>query len=164
MYTIEINDEQIAAQLGRLASGMEDMAPAMQEIAEYLVVTTKDRFPSGIAPAGTPWAPKSPTTLQAYAARHDRQDPRPLFGPSGALSSTIFSVATSTSAEIGSGLIYSAVMQFGAGKGAFGKTSRGGAIPWGNIPARPFIGLSETDRAGILDITAEYIEALSQGR
>lgn len=164
MYRIEINDEQIVLRLGQLAFGMEDMTPAMQEIAEFLVVTTKERFPAGIAPDGTPWAPKSQTTLDTYARRGDRQDPRPLFGPSRALSSTIFGVSTPNTAEVGSALIYSAVMQFGAGQGAFGVNGRGGPIPWGNIPARPFLGLSETDQVGILDITAEYLDALSQGR
>lgn len=164
MYRLEINDQQITARLNQLAEGMEDMTSAMQEIVEFLVVTTKHRFPAGVAPDGTPWAPKSPTTLAAYAQRGDRQDPRPLFGPTGALSSNIFGVATPSSAEVGSALIYSAVMQFGAGKGAFGVNGRGSPIPWGNIPARPFLGLSEADQAGILDITAEYLDALSQGR
>lgn len=164
MYRIEINDEQIAVRLGQLASGMDDMTPAMQEITEFLIVTTKDRFPAGVAPDGTPWTPKSPTTLAAYAARNDRTDPRPLFGPSGMLSSNIFGVSTPTSSEVGSPMIYAAVMQFGAGQGAFGTNRRGSPIPWGIIPPRPFLGLSDTDRAGILDIAAEYIDALSQGR
>lgn len=54
-------------------------------------------------------------------------------------------------------MVYAAVMQGGAAQGAFGRTSRGGPIPWGNIPARPFLGLSDSDRAGVLEIIAEYL-------
>lgn len=172
MYRIEINDAQIMTGLNLLASGMADMTPAMQEIAEFMLETTKNRFPSGVAPDGTPWAPKSPVTLAAYARRGDRQDSRPLFGPTGVLSKDIFGVAAPDSAEIGSPMIYAAVMQFGAAQGQFGarigkdKLGRDHFhhIPWGDIPARPFLGLSDTDREGVLEIIAEYLDALSQGR
>jgi len=49
------------------------------------------------------------------------------------------------------------VQQFGAKKGQFGKTRRGAPIPWGNIPARPFLGVSVSDRSDILAILAEHL-------
>ncbi len=54
--------------------------------------------------------------------------------------------------EIGSPSIYAGTHQFGAAKGAFGSTSKGAPIPWGDIPARPFLGLSDADEADIRDL------------
>jgi phage gpG-like protein len=73
------------------------------------------------------------------------------------LSGRINYQANARSVRVGSPMIHAATMQFGAAQGAFGRTSRGGPIPWGNIPARPFLGLSQTDRAGVLEIIAEYL-------
>lgn len=156
MYRLEINDADLLV-IDRLAAGLEDMTPAMQEIAEYMVMSTKDRFPAGVSPEGIPWAPKSQTTLDEYARRGDRQDPRPLFGPSGNLSQMIFGQSGPDWAEWGSPMIYSAVMQFGAAQHAFGPVT-----PWGDIPARPFLGVSETDKTALTEIVSEYIDSLSQ--
>ena len=146
------------AALAALSGRMTDMTPVMQSLGEYLVASTRQRFPTGKAPDGTPWAPKSATTLARYAKQGDRQDPRPLYGPTGLLSQQVAHFPTATSVEWGSSLIYSAVMQFGAAKGAFGTMSNGSPIPWGNIPARPFLGLSPEDEAVILDDLAEWLE------
>lgn len=158
MFTIELKDDEITAALARLSHALGDLTPVMQDIGEFLVESTKRRFESGAAPDGTPWAAKSPTTIEAYERRGDRVDFRPLFGPSGRLSREVNFRAGPDEVEVGSSLIYAAVMQGGATKGAFGTTSRGGAIPWGTIPARPFIGLSDTDQAAVLDIVSEWLE------
>lgn len=160
MIRVEVEDSAADTALQRLAALVTDMTPLMQELGEYLTTSTKDRFPTGRAPDGTPWAQKSPATLERYGARKsNRIDRRPLFGPSGMLSSQIHSEAGPTAVEWGSNLIYAATMQFGAAKGAFGTTARGGPIPWGHIPARPFLGLSQTDRASVLDIITEHLAA-----
>lgn len=48
-------------------------------------------------------------------------------------------------------------MHHGARKGQFGRTSRGAPIPWGNIPARDFLGVSADDRVGIVDVLRRHI-------
>lgn len=171
MFTLEINDTAANAALDELLAAMGDLTPAMQEIGDLLTTSTKDRFATGAAPDGTPWAPKSETTKAAYRARGDRVDDRPLFGPSGDLSSKIFSIADADSIQWGSPMLYARVMQQGAAQGAFGafmgkdKLGRDHFhhLPWGDIPARPFLGLSESDQLGIQDIVQEYLEA-AQGR
>lgn len=165
MYTIEIQDTLVTAALDELARNFGDLTRPMQDIGEFLTKSTKDRFASGVAPDGSAWAPKSETTKAAYRARGDKVDDRPLFGPSGSLSRLIYYDATATSVRWGSPMIYAAVMQSGAAQGAFGawmgKDKRGRDhfhhIPWGDIPARPFLGLSEADRTGVLEIIAEYL-------
>lgn len=163
MITIELNDEALQEGLSRLTGLMSDLTPVMQDLGELLMLSTKERFPKGIAPDGTPWAAKTAATIQRYLSRGDRADSRPLYGPSGALSQQIFYEAGPDQVEIGSNRIYAAVMQFGAAKGAFGTTSRGGPIPWGNIPARPFLGLSDEDEVNLVATVEEWLARAAGG-
>jgi len=158
MITIELKEDRVGPALDRLAALLDDLTPVMRQIGQYLVDSTRERFPTGTAPDGSRWASKSPTTLARYGARRsNRVDPRPLYGPSRALSTQIFAESGRDSVAVGSNRIYAAVMQFGAARGAFGQTRRGAPIPWGPIPARPFLGLSAEDEAEILEITADWI-------
>lgn len=161
---LEIENDQITPALAGVAEALGDPLPLFQDFGEYLVKSTTDRFPTGRAPDGSVWAQKSPVTLAAYGARKtNRMDTRPLFGPSGALSSSINYEAFGDRVEWGSPMIYAAVQQFGAAKGAFGRTSRNGPIPWGNIPARPFLGISAEDEEQLLDIVSEWLESAARG-
>jgi len=170
MLTTDItpNDfDDAAALFERLAAGLTDMTPVFQDLGELLMFSTEERCPEGAGPDGTPWAPKSQATIEALRSREGRKknaaiDFRPLFGPSGRLSSEIHYVATAKSVEIGSPLIYAAVQQFGAAKGAFGTMSNGASIPWGNIPARPFLGISEEDETGIRETLEGYLDQIAQ--
>lgn len=164
MIEIELDDGEFRMALTRIAEALADMTPVMQDIGELMVYSTKSRFLAGEAPDGTPWAPKSQTTRDSYARRRDPIDDRPLFGPSRRLSSEIHYSAGSEGVEWGSSLIYAATQHFGAARGSFGTTRRGGAIPWGDIPARPFLGLSEGDRADVLDTVNSWLERVARGR
>jgi phage gpG-like protein len=82
---------------------------------------------------------------------------KPLIGETGRLSSEIHYRATDTQLQVGSPLIYAAVQQFGAEKGAFGKSKHNHPIPWGDIPARPFLGLSYNDREAIIATLKEHV-------
>ncbi|AKO97616.1 MULTISPECIES: phage virion morphogenesis protein [Marinovum] len=161
MIKTSLDDAELTAGLARIKAHVTDMSDLMQDLGELLTDSTKSRFAEGAAPDGTPWAPKSQTTIDGYQQREKkaRVDFRPLFGPTGRLSSEVFYQAGTTSMEIGSALIYSAVQQFGAGKGQFGTAANGSSIPWGDIPARPFIGLSDEERA---NVNAEILEYLAR--
>lgn len=175
MITIDIDDRELQAAIDRLAARLGDLSAVMQEIGETLAETTKQRFAAGRAPDGTPWAPNSPVTVARYFASrtavHDRTGKRvgvrkgtykkdgslsassvrmlgakrPLHGQSGRLASQIHYRAGADQVEVGSSLIYAAVQQLGARKRQFGRA------PWGDIPARPFLGLSEEDRSAVLE-------------
>lgn len=158
MAEIVITNDEITGALLRLSATLSDLTPIMQEIGEIVTRSTGRRFGEGVAPDGSRWAPKSQTTLNRYGARtSNRIDIRPLFGPSGALSSQIFYEAAPDSVTWGSPMIYAATQQFGAAQGAFGRTARNGPIPWGNIPARPFLGISAEDQTNILDVITEAL-------
>lgn len=158
MIRIAFNADAVLQQIARARAALSDMTPVYGDIGEYLVKSTRDRFRAGTAPDGSRWRAKSPATLAAYLRRGDGSRPDPLIGPSGRLGREIASVAGSDQVEVGSSLIYSGAMQFGAAKGAFGRTKRGGPIPWGTIPARQWLGLSAGNEAAIIDIVDEHLE------
>lgn len=170
MIKVEIDDRQVRDALERLQRAGADLKPAMQEIGEYLVESTRKRFQHGVAPDGTPWAPNRESTYLGYLdkfggsygkdGRLSRKGAgraagkKPLIGETRQLSTKIFPRATAHSVEVGSPLEYAATHQFGARARSFS----GGKTPWGDIPARPFLGLSEADRAAVLDILADHLD------
>lgn len=157
MITITVKEDEVSAALDRAAAAMADLTPIMQELGELLTVSTKERFAQGVSPEGIPWAPKSEATIAAYMSRGDPIDFSPLFGPSRRLSSEVSCVAGRDRLEIGSSLEYAASMHLGVAKGAHGSTSRGSSIPWGDIPARPFLAVSAKDRGLILEAVEEWL-------
>jgi phage gpG-like protein len=162
MYTVEIKDEALRAALARLTAGFDDLFEPFDEIGQNLVLSAKDRIDDGISPDGTAFAPRSATTLERYGKLPLSIKGGPLKWQ-GDMQGGIFHQASATGVEYGSNAIQSAVMQFGATQGQFGTTARGGSIPWGNIPARPFIGLSTDDNDMILETLEEWIGGLATG-
>ena len=179
MTSETINDAEIQAALDRLAGAFDNMFGPMTEIADHMRHPTKDRMAQGGSPDGTPFAPRSPVTLARYEAdkvrKGDSYGPLPLWRR-GIMRGGIASRATEDAAEIGSNAIQAAVMQFGARQGEFGARmgvskatdKRPGGqryffhLPWGDIPARPFLGVSPTDRSNIHDILNEWMERIAR--
>lgn len=169
MITFDIDDAELQAALNRVTGVLTDASAMMNEIGAYLRDQTEDRFPTQKGPDGTPWAPRSPVTLKNYERR--KLKPGGILHLSGQLSGNIFHDYGSDWARIGSAEPYAAVMQFGAAQGAFGafmgkdKLGRDHFhhLPWGNIPARPFLGISDEDRDGVRDIVMETLAAALQG-
>jgi len=135
------------AEIGlRALSGwqIEDLA---YNIGALLESATKERIATEKAgPDGAPWAPWS----DGYAGtRHGGQS---LLVGAGHLLGSIANVSRGSEAIVGSNLVYAATHQFGASRGAFGTAARGGPIPWGDIPARPYLGISDEDRSDIMEL------------
>lgn len=168
MITVEIDDRKVLDALAKLARRGTDMTPVMQDIGEYLVESTKRRFVTSRAPDGSRWAENSDTTLLNYLGAFKgsfRKDggltqkgakrlgaKKPLVGETGRLSSEIHHRASRTAVEVGSSLVYSGTQQFGARHGQYGN-----GIPWGDIPPRPFLGLSSEDERHVLDIIGGWL-------
>ena len=94
-------------------------------------------------PDGTPWADWSPAYAETRGSHHG------LLQGEGDLLDDLQNLSTSSEARIRSGLVYSAIHQFG------GDTGRG------EIPARPYLGLSEEDEREITALVyGEYGEVL----
>lgn len=148
MLKVDIDDREVLAAVQRLLDTGRDLKPAMQDIGEYLVVSTRQRFQDGVSPDDTPWARNSYTKDTTRAAGRP-----PLIGETKQLSTKIFPRATAHGVEVGSPLEYAGTQQFGAKAKSFS----GGKTPWGDIPARPFIGLSKDDEQQVLTILQEHL-------
>lgn len=144
MFSVELKAEALNAGLAELVANLTDWTPVMEQIGEYLVMSTKERFKKGESPDGVQWAPNSPVTL----AR--KSNSSPLFGRSGDLRNMPAPIAGSDFVAIGSNQVYAAMMQFGGTKARFPHL-------WGNIPARPFLGLSPEDETNILALVVDYL-------
>lgn len=167
MRKVDFNTTAIRDAIQSARDKLEDMTPIFRDVREYMVRATRKRFTEGKDPDGKAWAPKSEATLARYKRLGYGELPKALIGPGRRLSREIKGSADRNGAVIGSALIYSRVMQEGALKGEFGlKMNRGRVvpIPWGRIPARRWLGISDADELAIIDIVEEHLEEDLKGR
>lgn len=136
--TLDVDDRQVLTRLDELLARLDDPAPLFQDIAETLLNATRNRFDEQHAPDGTPWAPLSP----AYQTRKKKNRDKILV-LDGYLKGLLRYQILPDGLELGTDRIYGATHQFGD--------------PARNIPARPFLGLSEDDRSEVLSILSEYL-------
>lgn len=173
MITIEFDDRAVLAALEALARRAEHLGPALKEIGEDLTASTKARFNTSTAPDGSRWAPNSQTTILGYLAGKSgtfgkktgkltqkgagyAMSKKPLVRD-GFLQDTIDYQVDGNTLLVGSPQKYAAVQQFGAQQGEFGRTRRNHPIPFGDIPARPFLGVSDEDERSILETLGHYL-------
>jgi phage virion morphogenesis protein len=170
LLTIEIKDAGVTRSLEALRRRMGNLRPVLKVIGEELVESTKRRFETGKAPDGTPWAANKPSTVKAYlkerggsfkdeklgilTKRGDKlaAGKRPLIGATRQLSSQINYRLDGQALLVGSSRIYARTQQFGAKRREYQ-----GVAPWGDVPARPFLGISPADREMIAQEVSDYI-------
>lgn len=174
MFTVSVPADEITDALAQAFVTLDDMSPIMNRVAAMLRDQSEDRFAEQKAPDGSPWAPRSAVTLGAYERRAKAATGPASWGGvlhySGQLSGNLHHSYGPDYAEVGSNEPYAATMQFGAAQGQFGafigKDKKGRdhfhSIPWGNIPARPFLGMSDENRTDILNLIADYLETAIQ--
>jgi phage virion morphogenesis protein len=150
--TITVHAANAQAAMRRILVRMADASPLMDQIGLAMTASTLLRFKGGVGPDGSPWAPLSPVTI----LRRRKRSSKPLLD-TGRLRNSITHKANRRSVVIGTGVIYGRTHQFGARKGAFGATRRGSPIPWGDIPSRPFLGISDRDEKTIVRLVGRYL-------
>lgn len=152
---VEVDIREAERALGKLASAAGALQPALVEIGEELVKRHKENWHLERNPSdGTPWAPLSP----AYRARKPRHKDRILLLDDH-LRGELAYQADNRGMLVGTNAEYGATHQYGAKKGSFGVSKkRGQPIPWGDIPPRPFLGISEDDEREITEIIGEHME------
>ncbi|MGY6246692.1 phage virion morphogenesis protein [Bosea thiooxidans] len=142
--------EQFLARLNPFQS--ETLLEAM---ARLIRESTRERIiAGGPAPDGSAWAP-------------NREGRKPILHRSGALARSIDYAISGTRAIIGSGLIYSAIHQFGgtivpksATALVFQVGNRMFRVKKVTMPARPYIGLSGEDRSELVQAVTAYLRRL----
>lgn len=64
---------------------------------------------------------------------------------------------------------YAAMQQFGAKKGQFGQSKRGNPLPWGDVPARPYIPIDKNGNLqpeaedAVIGVVTHYLRSLGFG-
>jgi phage virion morphogenesis protein len=178
---IEVEDSALRAWLTRLAQEAKDLRPALDEIGAALRTSTFERFRASKEPSGESWRPLSPVTLALRRKGRGSGGARILWN-SGRLANSISYRVGDRYVEVGTNTVYARTQHFGARKGAFGRysqvgrvrkyglgtfkgsagTQKGFPIPWGDIPPRPFLGISSDDRREIIDILRARLAQTAQ--
>lgn len=162
MNGIEYNTDTLDPLLFALLEATGDLTEFMQDAGELLVSATQDRVLQGLQPDGSPFAPRSAATLKRYT-KLGLSFGAPL-NVTGDMRNHLHYAADKDSMEFGSNAIQAAVMQFGASKGEFGQAANGSSLPWGDIPARPFVGISDEDQSNLALELEEHLERIAQSR
>lgn len=185
MYEIEVNIQSLEKGLGRLAALGQNMTPLTRDLAEVLKGGVDRAFADEEDPnTGEKWRPLSPATLKRRAkAGHTGKILQILgelassiqteYGPHHAAVGTnkVYAPTHQFGAKKGSFGTAKRGARTGRRSNARNYTARGGAtvggwlsgrarggsmpLPWGDIPARPFLGIGAPERA-------EMAESLSR--
>jgi phage virion morphogenesis protein len=147
MIEVKIDNKNVIEAMDRLAKAAVNPRPALLAIGEKLVVSTKKRFETSTAPDGLRWTPNKPSTLKR------KKGNKPLIGKTGLLSQQISYALDGDGLRIGSPMEYAAMQQFGGKKSRFPNL-------WGDIPARPFLGISDADGTMILKTVNDYLRSV----
>lgn len=140
--------EGLLQQLEKMAN--TDRAGIMAAIAESVRTSTVERFAAQTSPSGDRWTP----SIRAA------QEGGKTLTKSAVLKNSINAQSDSTGAAVGTNLVYAATHQFGDERTIRAKNSkylrfkisgRWVSVPSVrvNIPARPFLGISEDDESEI---------------
>jgi phage virion morphogenesis protein len=167
----------VGRELELLIERLGSLRTPLNDIAEYLHMSTDARARRQVAPDGTPWAPLSPRTLA-------RKKGNKILRDSGALLDTLRHQVTDDGLDFGTDRPYGAIHQDGGKiehaarsqqvyfkeKGGvvgnrFVKKSKSNFAQWVThgarsveMPARPYLGLSTEDEAEILEIVSDYLK------
>jgi phage virion morphogenesis protein len=167
--SIVIDDRKLQEGLKRLELAAVDLAPAMRKIAQTLAKVTEDNFEAEGRPK---WKALSEVTVhmrlggsKAYkkdgkltAAAQRRKDAGlRILQDTGQLASSVTTRSDTSSATIGSNLVYAAIHQFGGDAGRGKKVS---------IPARPYLPITADGelqpeaRSEVLDTVLRHLESV----
>lgn len=149
--TVQLDSAPVNQLLGQIEQAGLDLTPVFKNIGEILLNSTRRRFEVGMGPLGEQWAVNSDVTLA------NKRDTRPLIGDTRSLSTQINYQSDANHVLLGSLMEYGGTQHFGAKKGQYGQTRYGVPLPWGDIEARPYIGLSSEDEEDIIDMLSNHL-------
>lgn len=144
MIEVRYDAEDANRLLGELRRRMSDLTPVMEAVGQVIVSGTQQRFIEQKDPTGRAWEPLKPATIARRRRGGSTGSPQ-ILRDTGRLMNSISYKATSKQVSIFTNVEYAGAHQSG--------------IPWRNLPARPFIGISPADNEAIVEILQGYIQA-----
>ena len=169
-FTVIVDASQAVDYYDGLLARASNPRPAYIAIGEYLIRSADQNFARQQSPDGQRWAPNTRLTIERYLAgalkngskllnkKGQLNSKGALFvsskkilqGHTGMLRHRLFYRLVSDGVEYGSPEVYAAMQQFGGKKSAYPHLL-------GDIPARPFLGLSQNDEKTVVSIMAAYL-------
>ena len=178
--TLEFDAVAALAVVNEAAAALADPAPMLRDIGEYLLIAHDQRFASQASPDGTPWQALSPAYLKRKKKNRDK-----ILVLDGFLKNTLRYQVNPNELLFGTNRIYGAMMHFGGSidiaarsqQAYFRQDGKTGDV--GNqfvskrksnfaqwvtigaytiqIPARPWLGISDDDNYAIAGIATRYL-------
>ena len=132
----------LSQSLKQKSDALANLSPYWQLVGMYVQKQTiNERFGKQQAPNGEKWKPLSPARVKQRRKKHKKGNMR-ILQDSGELRRSIHYEAARGGVRIGSVLKYARTHQFGRG----------------NIPARPFLGVTPQERKHIWHLLISYIK------
>ncbi len=142
MFDAELSGgDEIIRRLGDLYFDSKKMQKFSRLVGAEMVNQTEERFYNQHGPDRQPWLPSKRAIEQGGDTL--RKD--------GRLLASIKWVALPDGVKWGTNVIYARMMHYGGKKALFPHL-------WGDIPARPFLGMNENDRASVLNIVNRIMD------
>lgn len=140
MIEIVVDDADLRQALEQLQAKLGDLTPVFRDLGEALLISHRARFDRGIGPDGVPWPALSPRYLATKPKNKDKK-----LVLDGWLRQLHYQ-AGGTELRLGTDREYGKDHQFGN--------------PSRHIPARPFLGLDDAERAQVLAVLAEWLNTV----
>jgi phage virion morphogenesis protein len=146
MIEIKIDDYEVKSALNDLLKKVKDMSPVMKKIAGIMHDAVEENFEKEGRPR---WKPLSARTI----AQRQKKGywPGAILQMRGELAASISQSSDNDTAMVGTNKVYAAIHQFG------GKAGRGHKA---QIPARPFLKLTDDDLDEIKKAIEEYLKGV----
>lgn len=181
---VAFDDKPVIDALNRLLAAGRSMRPLLKVVGEHLVASVEKRFDTETAPDGQHW--KEVT----QATRKRKKHPKILTESHRLRGSIIYRVSSPDTLELGTNVVYGAIHQFGGRieRAAFSSWRKLRVDTRGNlavfakakhkrarqvrftvdafgiqIPARPYLGISVSDRRTILEDVNDYLAEVLEG-
>jgi phage gpG-like protein len=184
---ITIDDADVLNRINEITTRAQQLRPAMKNIGEYMLLTTRGRFDKEEAPDGTPWAPlknkaaafqkKSGQSAKVKSGKRNRKPfdrfaaNRKILQDTKLLRDTINYQVNDNTIRIRPQQQYGKYHQYGTSPYVIRpKNKRFLAFPAGDgstiftkrvnhpgLPARPFLGINEADIREINQIVSDHI-------
>ena len=185
---IEIDDNDLQKLLGEMLGRLSDPTPALGKIGALAESAVKSNFrvggayssPDSVVGGSRKWEKLSRTT-EKLREKKGFSSPFLILQESGLLAGSITHKVGAGHVEVGTNLEYATMQHYGARKGEFGthsastraftRTTKGGKkarvkahqrrvrLPWGDIPAWPFMTIHPDTIEDMLDFLAKFVMA-----
>ena len=153
---VEVKDEKVLAALSRLSLQSDGRRDLLDQIGAGEADNTRLRFSDQAGPDGAPWEPSIRAMTQGGQTLRD----------TGRLMNSITHVTNDDSVEVGTNILYAAMMHGGGTVQAVG----GGYLKFKigpawiqkksvTIPARPFLGLDSEGETEIINIIDQFMRS-----